>query len=141
MSTAKHILIVDDDKDLVASMKTFLEARSYAVETAHNGSEARASLAKQRPDLIVLDIMMDTDAEGFNLAYKLKEDPATRQIPIIIVSGFTDHLDSKMQSFEFIQGRDWPAAKFFDKPVNLSALAESVQRLITESEILEQAIA
>ena len=65
---AKRILMVDDDRDLVASVKAFLEARGYEVDTAHSGIEARERLAVQRPDLVVLDIMMDYDTDGFNVA-------------------------------------------------------------------------
>jgi CheY-like chemotaxis protein len=141
MSAPKTILVVDDDKDLVRSVEAFLTARNYTVVTAANGTEARAWLADHRPDLIVLDIMMDHDAEGFNLAFKLKAEEPTRSIPIVILSGFMSHLESKYSSFEFIQSRDWPAAKFFDKPVKLAELAESIGKLIAEAEALRQVLA
>jgi two-component system, OmpR family, lantibiotic biosynthesis response regulator NisR/SpaR len=138
----KTILVVDDDQDLVRSMQTFLQARNYNVATASNGTEALAWLEKHsHPDLIVLDVMMDHDAEGFNVAFKLKADDATRNIPIVILSGFMSHLADKYASFEFIQARDWPAAKFFDKPVNLGALADSIHKLIAEAEALRQTMA
>lgn len=138
----KTVLVVDDDQDLVGSIQTYLQARDYQVATASNGTEALAWLGEHaKPDVIVLDVMMDHDAEGFNVAFKLKADEATRRIPIVILSGFMKHLDDKYASFEFIQARDWPAAKFFDKPVNLSALEESIGRLIAEAEALRQTLA
>lgn len=132
---AKTILLVDDDRDLVQTMKTFLEARGYAVTTAHSGIEARDELTRTRPDLVVLDIMMDYDTDGFNVAYKLKNDPETERIPVIIVSGFTKELETKTHIFEPMMYRDWPAAKFFEKPVKLNVLADAVADLLAGAEI------
>ena len=132
---AKRILVVDDDRDLVQTTKAFLEARGYAVSTAHSGIEARDELAKQRPDLVVLDIMMDYDTDGFNVAYKLRHEPETARIPVIIVSGFTKELETKTHIFEPMMYREWPAAKFFEKPVKLAALADAVADLLAGAEI------
>jgi CheY-like chemotaxis protein len=131
----KNILLVDDDRDLVQTMKTFLEARGYAVATAHSGIEARDELKLLRPDLVVLDIMMDYDTDGFNVAYKLKNDPETVDIPVIIVSGFTKELETKTHIFEPMMYRDWPAAKFFEKPVKLGELADAVADLLAGAQI------
>jgi DNA-binding response OmpR family regulator len=126
----KNLLMVDDDKDLVKSVKVYLEARGYAVRMAHSGNEGMEEIERQRPDLILLDIMMDYDADGFNLAYRLKEDQAYRKIPIVILSGFTDHLEDKSKSFEFIMGRDWPAVEMIQKPVSLARIGEVVERVL-----------
>jgi DNA-binding response OmpR family regulator len=137
----KRILLVDDDKDLVQAVSAVLESRGYAVAKAHNGTDALASIAARAPDLIVLDVMMDTDAEGFGVAYKLEGDAKTRQIPIILMSGFTDHMASKYDSFEFIQGRDWPCAKFMKKPVSMPELVATVGKLLAEADALRVAVA
>jgi CheY-like chemotaxis protein len=131
---AKRILMVDDDRDLVASVKAFLEARGYEVDTAHSGVEGRERLAARRPDLILLDIMMDYDTDGFNVAFKLREDPETAEIPIIIMSGFTKELDTKTHVFEPMMYREWPAAKFLEKPVKLVDLAAAIAELLTGDE-------
>jgi CheY-like chemotaxis protein len=130
----KNILLVDDDRDLVQTTKTFLEARGYTVAIAYSGSEAREELKRKRPDLLVLDIMMDYDTDGFNLAHGLKADPETERIPLIIVSGFTKELDTKSHVFEPMMYRDWPAAKFFEKPVRLGVLADAVTELLAGAE-------
>lgn len=127
--TAK-ILVVDDDRDLVESMKTYLEARGYGVATAASGDEARAEIERELPDLVVTDIMMDHDTDGFNLAHRLKREPATQGIPVIIVSGFTKELDTKTHIFEPMMYEEWPAAKFFEKPLKLSALVEAIGELL-----------
>jgi CheY-like chemotaxis protein len=130
----KTILVVDDDRDLVATTRTYLEARGYAVRTAHSGVEAREELKRERPDLVVLDIMMDYDTDGFNVAYKLRDEPETERIPVIIVSGFTKELDTKTHIFEPMMYRDWPAARFFEKPVKLGALADAIAELLAGPE-------
>ena len=135
----KNILLVDDDRDLVQTTKAFLEARGYAVATAHSGIEAREELKRKRPDLVVLDIMMDYDTDGFNVAFELKNSPETAGIPVIIVSGFTKELDTKTHIFEPMMYRDWPAAKFFEKPVKLGDLAGAVADLLAGAETVGDA--
>lgn len=132
MAANKSILVVDDDKDLVASVSAYLTARGYEVVTAHNSTEAKDEMTRRRPDLVVLDIMMDYDAEGFTFAYVLKQDEATKQIPIVILSGFAEHLDTKAETFAPILAQDWPAAAYLQKPVSLKDLAATVERLVAE---------
>jgi len=127
---AKRILVVDDDRDLVTGVKAFLEARGYDVDTAHSGVEARERIAASLPDLVCLDIMMDYDTDGFNVAFKLHDDPETAAIPVIIMSGFTKELDTKTHVFEPMMYREWPAAKFLEKPVKLAHLAATIEELL-----------
>jgi two-component system, OmpR family, phosphate regulon response regulator PhoB len=142
MTARKHtILVVDDDKDITQSVSSFLAARGYEVLTAPNGAEAEKILDARLPDLVVLDVMMDYDAEGLNLAYKLNTQERTRRIPVVILSGFMKELDEKYEKFQFVMGRDWPAAKFLEKPVQLPELARSIGELIRESEHLHGVIA
>jgi DNA-binding response OmpR family regulator len=128
----KQILVVDDDADLVKSIQTVLTAKGYSVRTARNGTEGLAAIAKAAPDLIILDVMMDSDTEGFSVAYKLQDNVATRSIPIILLSGFTDHIAKNYDAFESIQGREWPAAKFLKKPVTMGELASAVAEMLAE---------
>jgi DNA-binding response OmpR family regulator len=130
----KKILLIDDDGDFVASTRAFLQGRGYEVDTAANGTEGWQKIQAGAPDLIVLDIMMDYDAEGFNLAYKLRQDDATGKTTIIIVSGFSQHLSEKMTDFEFVLGQDWPADAYFEKPIQLKELAKSIDRIISNPE-------
>lgn len=136
-----RVLLVDDDKDLVASVKVVLEANGFDVGTAHNGTEAMTALAAQKPDAIVLDVMMDSDTEGFGVAYKLESDPATRRIPVILLTGFMDHMASKPGAFDVVTGRDWPAAKLMKKPVNTTELVATVRQMIAEAAALAAAVA
>lgn len=127
-----NVLLIDDDRDFVLSTKTFLEGRGYGVETAHNGQEGWEKIKTGKANLIVLDIMMDYESEGFNLAYKLRQDELTKKLPIIIVSGFSQHLSGNMEKFEFILGRDWPADAYMEKPINLKELAAKIDLILQE---------
>jgi two-component system alkaline phosphatase synthesis response regulator PhoP len=137
----KRVLLVDDDRDLVQSVKVVLEANGFEVATEHNGAGALAAVAARQPDLIVLDVMMDTDAEGFGVAYRLEADPATRRIPIVLMTGFMDHMADKREAFDFITGRDWPAAKLMKKPVAITELLVAIRALLAEAEALKSAVA
>lgn len=125
-----NILLIDDDKDFVLSTKTFLEGRGYSVDTAANGTEGWEKIKAGQTDMILLDIMMDYDAEGFNLAYKLRQDDIKQNIPIIIVSGFSQYLSEKMDKFQFVLGQDWPADALVEKPVDLKVLADKIGHVL-----------
>ena len=125
----KRILLIDDDGDFVASTRTFLQGRGYTVDTAANGTEGWKMIQTSTPDVILLDIMMDYDAEGFNLAYQLRQDDRMRKTPIIIVSGFSQYLGEKMADFQFVLGQDWPADAYFEKPIQLTELVKSIDRI------------
>lgn len=124
------ILVVDDDRDLVASVEAFLTTRGYAVATAYNGKEAYARILSEKPDLIVLDVMMDYDEEGMVFASALKTDGPTRDIPIIILSGFTAREDIREKVLASLLGQDLPAEAFMEKPVRLAELAERIELLL-----------
>jgi len=126
----KKILLVDDDRDLVMSVQAYLTARGYDIATAHNGKEAYAKIVANRPDLIVLDVMMDYDEEGMVFAGALKTDGPTRDIPIIMLSGFNAEKDVREKVLASLMGQDWPAETFMQKPVRLAELAERIQILL-----------
>jgi DNA-binding response OmpR family regulator len=126
----KKILLVDDDRDLVMSVQAYLSARGFEIATAHNGKEAYASIIADRPDLIVLDVMMDYDEEGMVFAGALKTDGPTRDIPIIMLSGFNAEKDVREKVIASLMGQDWPADTFMQKPVRLGDLAERVETLL-----------
>lgn len=77
------ILLVDDDPDFVEATKIVLESAPYQVEVAYNGREALAKVHEEKPDLIILDIIMP-EQDGFKVCKVLKEDPELSKIPIKI---------------------------------------------------------
>ena len=98
------ILVVDDDADLVEATSNLLRAKNYTVVSALNGEEGYAKAKEEKPDLMLLDVMMTHDSEGFEIARRLKEDPATKSIPVIIISGIRK---VKGLPFGFDPDDDW----------------------------------
>jgi len=132
--SAKKILLVDDDTDLVASIEAFLGARGFVVTTAGNSKEAYKRIVEDKPDLLVLDVMMDYDEEGMVLASALKTDGPTRDIPIVMLSGFNVQKDVREKVLASLMGQDWPAETFMQKPVRLAELAERIDTLLARAE-------
>ena len=130
----RKILVVDDDRDLVASVEAFLTARGFAVATAGNGREAYAQIVKNAPDLIVLDVMMDYEEEGMVLASALKTDGPTRDIPILMLSGFSVQQDVREKVLASLMGQDLPAETFMEKPVRLAELAARIEMMLEHAD-------
>ena len=128
------ILIIDDDPDLVESMRITLEANNYEVESAYNGADGLKLVKEINPDLIILDVMMDSITEGFQVSYQLRSrDPqseyrAYANIPILMVTGVSQKMHMK---FSPQTDEDYlPVDEFVEKPIKLEALLEKVERLI-----------
>ncbi len=121
----KTILLVDDDEVFVEAVRAVLETR-YRVRTASNGTEALAMVAEERPDLVILDVMMDYLSEGFDVARKLRTDPATASVPIVMLTGVDQVYNVRMEVDE-----SWVAAdRYLEKPVSPEALLAHVEELI-----------
>jgi two-component system alkaline phosphatase synthesis response regulator PhoP len=133
MAKGANILIIEDDRDLVSSMRVILESMKYTVRTAYNGKEGYEQIEKKKPDLIILDVMMATDTEGFDLAFRLRSQPEYRSIPIVMVTGFTQRMaELGPEKFQHILGEDWPAARIFEKPIDPDELVAAVGTLLEE---------
>ena len=136
MSTPADILIIDDDKDLVNSIEIILQTKNYQVRSAFNGKEGFGKIEKKIPDLILLDVMMATDTEGFDLAYKLKENPKYRDIPIIMITSFTQKMaEQGPESFQHILGEAWPVSSFLEKPIDPEVLLSTVEKVLAEAPV------
>lgn len=79
------ILVVDDEKDVVELLSFLLKKDGYQVVSAHNGIEALEKVDSEKPDLVLLDVMMP-EMDGYTVQTKLMENPATRDIPVIILT-------------------------------------------------------
>lgn len=80
----KKILIVDDDIDVVTIIETILSKEGYCVVSAANKAEGLQKIREEKPDLAILDVMMTTHYEGFELAKELTDDPELRKLPILM---------------------------------------------------------
>jgi len=131
MAIKGEILLVDDDPDILDSLRIILENHGYTIRTAANGHEALAALKVKMPDLMILDIMMTTDTEGFDLAYELKSKPGSKHLPIILLTSFLEKVHQEgPDRFQHILGEAWPAKWFFEKPVDTKKLLAKIEGIL-----------
>ena len=122
----KKIMIIDDDIDLVEAMRITLESDGYEVIDAQEGQKGLEILKDQKPDLLILDVMMGTLDEGFHIAYQIRNDEEIKEIPILMITAV-----GAQTGFEFDMQRDedfLPVNEFIEKPVNPQVLLDSVKR-------------
>ena len=131
MDKEHDILIIDDDRDLVQSICIVLESKQYTVRTAYSGKEGYRKIEEKIPDLILLDVMMTTDTEGFDLAFRLRNQERYRDVPILMLTSFTRKMaEEGPEKFQHIMGEEWPVTQFMEKPVDPDVLLKAVAELI-----------
>jgi DNA-binding response OmpR family regulator len=129
--SAAEILVVDDDRDIRDSLCLLLRREGYTVRTAANGAEAMVELNRRRPDLVILDVMMSTDTEGFDLALELRDQKRFGGIPIVLLTSFLDKVRQEgPDAYQYILGEPWPARWLFEKPIEPSRLLAKVEALL-----------
>lgn len=134
------ILIVDDDRGIVEAMKIILESKNYEVVTAHSGNEGMERVEDSKPDLIILDVMMSSMTDGFQVARKLKSDSQTAHIPILMVTAIHEEMDKKL-STGFVRyspetdDEYLPVDDFMEKPVEPLELLNRVGKLLKKHEV------
>jgi two-component system alkaline phosphatase synthesis response regulator PhoP len=134
MAKGTDILLIDDDRDLVESIRIVLESKKFSVRAAHNGKDGYQRIQEKAPDLIILDVMMTTDTEGFSLAYKLRNNPAYQQIPIIMVTGFPKKMaEEGTEKFQHIMGENWPVTQLLEKPIDPEELLSVIEDTLGET--------
>lgn len=126
------ILVVDDDPDTVEVIRMTLESAGYEVVSASNGRQGLERVVSENPDLIILDVMMDTTTEGFQFSLTLRSpDPnspyaAYRHIPILMLTAI--HTTTPLR---FAPDVDYlPVEEFVEKPISPERLLEKVARLL-----------
>ncbi|PKK85054.1 MAG: response regulator [candidate division Zixibacteria bacterium HGW-Zixibacteria-1] len=125
MSNNKHILIVDDEPDMVEWLTSFFEDNGYKTSFAHDGFDGFEKTLAEKPDLITLDISMDKES-GIKMYRKLHDSEETNKIPVIIISGVSPELKGFIERRKQVD----PPAGYFEKPVDKDKLLETVKRLI-----------
>ena len=124
MHSKKTIMVVDDDRDIVESTSMILESAGFKVTSAESGSQFFESLRSEKPDLIILDVMLETMTEGFNVGYELKSNQEYNSIPIIMISAIDKQTGFPVDE-NFIQ-----ADVFMEKPLTPETLLRNVKQLI-----------
>ncbi|MCX5846079.1 MAG: response regulator [Deltaproteobacteria bacterium] len=128
MSEKKKIFIIDDDKDYGEALKIVLESNGYAVDHLLNIDDGRKAVEKKRPNLIILDVMMDKHTDGFDFCYNLKHDEECKKIPIMMLTAVTEKTGFKFSpetDGEYLQADDYVA-----KPIPVAELLARVNKLI-----------
>lgn len=117
------ILIVDDEKDIVFVLRMALQKEGYATDEANDGIEALQRVAIEKPDLILLDLMMPK-MDGYSVNIKLKENKETADIPIIVATG-------KGQLKELLQIREeLKVTDYLEKPFTVKMLLEKIRLIL-----------
>jgi putative two-component system response regulator len=127
---AARILVVDDNASLAALMSELLTMRGYDVLTAENAEQAEAEIRRNTPDLILSDVRMPGKS-GYELCRELKEDPATRLIPFVLITGLSDSADK-------VRGIEAGADDFLNKPVLAEELTARVKSLLRVKEFTDE---
>jgi len=122
-----RILIVDDDPDIVESVTMVLKKNGHDVIGAYGGVEGLEKAKKEKPDAIILDVMMP-DKDGYEVCKELKADPEYSDIPILLLTAVVSKISST--SYTHRMGMETEADDYVDKPVEPGELARLVERLL-----------
>ncbi|MEK6794266.1 MAG: response regulator [Spirochaetota bacterium] len=135
------ILIVDNDIDIVESITMVLRHRGHTAVAAYNGADGLTKAYAEKPDLIILDVMMETIEKGFEVCAALKSDGSMRQIPIIMLTAIKElpDMNYRLQDDGAAVDTDDPKAAatlkpeadaFYEKPIKPEELLRKVEELL-----------
>ena len=127
MEKTQRVLVVDDDPDLVESVKMMLENKSYEVITAYDGVEGLQRAKEDSPDLIILDVMMP-NKDGYAVCHELKADPQYNGIPILLLTAVVSEMSKT--TYTHRMGMEIDADDYIDKPVEPAELVKRAEALL-----------
>ncbi len=130
MEKKAKILLVDDDIDFVEATKTVLESKPYEVIVASDGDECLSKAREEKPDLILLDIIMPVK-DGFTAAEQLKKDPQLSKIPTVMLTSFSTRRGGT--AIPVGRGFTLDAEDYIDKPVSPDELLATVEKHLKKS--------
>ena len=125
MEKKAKILLVDDDPDLINATRTILESNLYEVIVAQEGEEGLRKAREEKPDLIILDVIMPVK-DGFTAAEQLKSDPELAKIPVVMLTSFSSK--GQQTSIPRSRGLDLDTEDYLDKPISPDELLKVVER-------------
>ena len=124
--TSSKILVVDDDKDFVESTRALLEGEGYQVIFAYDGESGLQLAQKERPDLMMLDVMMASNTEGFEVSRKIPQMDELRDMAVILVTGIREAMNL---SYGFEPDETWlPVNSVMEKPVPPVKLLQEIRQ-------------
>ncbi|MDX6768717.1 MAG: response regulator [Elusimicrobiota bacterium] len=115
---AKKVLVIDDEPEMLNLVKYTLEHAGFEVHTCDNGRQAWDEIAKVRPDVLVLDVMLP-GIDGYSLQLKISQEPSTKDLPIVVLTAL-EPSKTLFQKFPQVQG-------FMTKPFKTEELLKTVQ--------------
>jgi len=122
------ILVVDDDKDFQEMTRIVLEKNDFQVVPAYDPEEGLQKVQSESPDLVILDVMMPSDFEGFEVARKIREELKLVKLPIILLTAVHG---TKKVPYRFAPHEQWlPVDYFYDKPVAPDVLVAKVKEYL-----------
>jgi twitching motility two-component system response regulator PilH len=133
MAENRHILVIDDDPQLVETVTTLLDSVGYRTSFAYQAEKGVELARTQRPDLILLDVMFvdQPGPDGITLSIHLHEDPKVKEIPIIILSGIKQVVDFP---YDYAPDPVWmPVKAFLDKPITPDKLLSEIEKVLAQS--------
>jgi CheY-like chemotaxis protein len=126
MSSAKTVLLVDDDADFVEMNRVLLEENGYDVRVAFSGRQCLAEVAARRPDLIILDMVMENPSDGFDVSRELRNSEYTKNIPLVMITSVNDTIPFRIEP-----DRTWlPVDALLEKPVDPQLLLAVVDKAL-----------
>jgi DNA-binding response OmpR family regulator len=131
MSTPK-ILIIDDDPDFVEATKVLFETKDYDVSTAYDPDEGFAKLEQEKPDALILDVMMGKGADGFIVARKIRKDSRYDKMPILMLTSMREQT-----GFDFpgqrIHEKFLPVDDYIEKGIEPQVLLEKIEQQLARN--------
>lgn len=120
------ILVVDDDPDFVNLTRRILQGKGYEVMTAANGRQALAVMRKEKPDLVLLDIMMSYILDGLDVSREMAQDSMLKDVPVIMVTSLTGtRAQMALPSDEYIPVDEW-----IHKPIDPDQLLAQIEETL-----------
>jgi CheY-like chemotaxis protein len=128
MNGSPTVLLVDDDADFVEMNRILLERNGYAVRVAYSGRQCLAEVGARRPDVIILDMVMENRQDGFDVSRELRNSEHTKSIPLIMITSVNDSIPFRVQP-----DRTWlPVDALLEKPVDPQLLLSVVGKALGE---------
>jgi len=123
------ILIIDDDPDFREACRVSLESAGFQIREADSPDEGLRSVQSERPDLVILDVLMPSEYEGFEVARRIREDLSLRDLPILMLTAVHG---VKKPPYRFTPDTEYlPVDAFLDKPVPPEALVRKVSEMLS----------
>jgi len=125
----KKLLIIDDDPDVRDSLKVILESHGFIVDTASNKNDGLKLFSSKKPDLIILDIMMENDLDGFGMLVDLKKGDSNADVPVIMYTGMAKQMGVNFRS-AVEDKKMFPRVSFVDKREDVKYLVQKVKEAL-----------